>query len=126
VTPGVRQPGHTEAIYRPDIDGLRAVAVLSVVLYHLYEPLAPGGFVGVDIFFVISGFLITRNVWNDIATRTFSFADFNLRRIRRIAPAYLALVAATLAAGALLLLPDDLARLGRSAAWSTVTCTNLY
>jgi peptidoglycan/LPS O-acetylase OafA/YrhL len=126
VTPGVRQPGHTEAIYRPDIDGLRAVAVLSVVLYHLYEPLAPGGFVGVDIFFVISGFLITRNVWNDIATRTFSFADFYLRRIRRIAPAYLALVAATLAAGALLLLPDDLARLGRSAAWSTVSLSNVY
>ncbi|WP_343229774.1 acyltransferase [uncultured Stenotrophomonas sp.] len=74
--------------YRPDIDGLRAVAVLSVVIYHLHKAWLPGGFVGVDIFFVIFGFLITRLIWREMAEGRFSFADFYLRRIRRIAPAF--------------------------------------
>ena len=112
--------------YRPDIDGLRAVAVLSVVFYHLHAALVPGGYVGVDIFFVISGYLITRIIWNEADEGRFSFANFYLRRIRRIAPAFLVVVAATLAAGALLLLPDDLARLARSATWSALSLGNVY
>jgi peptidoglycan/LPS O-acetylase OafA/YrhL len=112
--------------YRPDIDGLRAVAVLSVVIYHLSKAALPGGFVGVDIFFVISGYLITRNLWTEIDAGRFSLAGFYLRRIRRIAPAFLVMTAATLAAGALLLLPEDLERLGTSAAWAALSLGNVY
>jgi peptidoglycan/LPS O-acetylase OafA/YrhL len=88
--------------YRPDVDGLRAVAILSVVAFHAWPALAPGGFVGVDIFFVISGFLITRIV----LARDFTFANFYQRRIRRIFPALLVVLAATLPLGQVLLPPD--------------------
>lgn len=119
----MRHPGSD---YRPDIDGLRAVAVLSVLVYHASNALLPGGFVGVDIFFVISGFLITRNIWVDLQAGRFRLADFYLRRVRRIAPAFMLVTAATLAAGTLLLLPADLARLGRSAAWASLSGANVY
>lgn len=77
--------------YRPDIDGLRAVAVLGVIFYHLdiifySKRLLPGGFVGVDIFFVISGFLITKIIYNNLQTNTFSFVEFYVKRIKRIIP----------------------------------------
>jgi peptidoglycan/LPS O-acetylase OafA/YrhL len=117
----------TQAIsYRPDIDGLRAVAVLSVVFFHLEASLVPGGFVGVDIFFVISGFLITSILRREMEAGTFSFGEFYLRRIRRIAPAYFAMVAATLAAGCFLLAPRDLAALGESALWSSLSVPNIH
>ncbi|MGH6862152.1 MAG: acyltransferase family protein, partial [Phyllobacterium sp.] len=112
--------------YRPDIDGLRAVAVLSVVFYHINNSWVPGGYVGVDIFFVISGFLITRNIWSELQVGEFSLADFYLRRIRRIAPAFLAVTATTLAAGAFLLLPADLLRLSASAVWASLSAANIY
>jgi len=73
--------------YRPDIDGLRSVAVFSVILYHLNSDLLPGGFTGVDIFFVISGFLITQNIFNGVNNGRFSITDFYSRRVRRIFPA---------------------------------------
>src|SRR3984957_3371495 len=73
--------------YRPDIDGLRAVAVGSVVVYHALPFLAPGGFVGVDIFFVISGYLISQILYTDLAAGCFSPIDFYVRRVRRILPA---------------------------------------
>ncbi|QNP41429.1 acyltransferase family protein [Lysobacter solisilvae (ex Woo and Kim 2020)] len=121
------KPGEREAqSYRPDIDGLRAVAVLSVVIYHLNKLWMPGGYVGVDIFFVISGFLITRNIWGEMEGGRFSFANFYLRRIRRIAPAFLAMTAATVLAGALLLLPEDLLSLGKSAVWGVFSLSNVY
>lgn len=123
---GVRLARSRGPGYRADIDGLRAVAVISVVLYHINESLVPGGFTGVDIFFVISGYLITRNIWGDIARGHFSLVDFYVRRVRRIAPAYLVVLAATLVAGAALLLPDDMVRLARSALWSTVSLSNVY
>ena len=72
--------------YRPEIDGLRAIAVLSVVIFHASETVLPGGFVGVDIFFVISGFLITSIIEKEIFSGNFSIFKFYERRIRRIFP----------------------------------------
>jgi peptidoglycan/LPS O-acetylase OafA/YrhL len=112
--------------YRPDIDGLRAVAVLSVLLYHLHLPFTPGGFVGVDIFFVISGFLITRNIWTEMQAGHFSVKAFYLRRIRRIAPAFLVMAGAVLIVGCLLLLPADLRRLGAATASAAVSASNIF
>lgn len=94
--------------YRPDIDGLRAVAVLAVVLNHLSAPLLPGGYVGVDVFFVISGYLITGIISREMAQGQFTFARFYERRARRIFPALFAMLAVTLLASYLLLLPSDM------------------
>src|SRR5450755_513424 len=100
--------GMSTNTYRPDIDGLRAIAVLSVLVYHLSPSLLPGGFVGVDIFFVISGFLITSQVYKEACYGTFSVKQFYKRRINRIVPALVAVVAATLLIGMVLLSPADL------------------
>ena len=78
--------------YRPDIDGLRAIAVLMVVVYHLQLHGSHGGFVGVDIFFVISGFLITSIILRELGKKRFTIGSFYVRRIRRILPALLAVV----------------------------------
>jgi len=110
--------------YRPDIDGLRAVAILPVVLYHAGVPGFPGGFVGVDVFFVISGYLITSLIQPEIAAHSFSLARFYERRIRRIFPALFAVVFASFAAGVFLLLPADLAALGRSAGATALFVSN--
>jgi peptidoglycan/LPS O-acetylase OafA/YrhL len=101
--------------YRADIDGLRAVAVLSVIFFHADFPWAKGGFSGVDVFFVISGYLITGIVRRELDAATFSFARFYERRARRILPALLLVTAATLAACLVLMLPADLPAVGRSA-----------
>ncbi|MCB2077758.1 MAG: acyltransferase [Novosphingobium sp.] len=89
--------------YRPDIDGLRAIAVSAVVLYHAGVPFLKGGFAGVDVFFVISGFLIGTIIFQGVRAGTFSFADFYARRARRIIPALVAVILATIALGAILL-----------------------
>jgi peptidoglycan/LPS O-acetylase OafA/YrhL len=86
----------------------------------------PGGYVGVDVFFVISGFLITHNIWSGIRDGRFWLADFYLRRIRRIAPASLFVTAATVCAGVFLLQPEDMVRLARSAVWSSLSAANIY
>ena len=112
--------------YRPDIDGLRALAVLAVLVHHLEAAWLPGGFVGVDIFFVISGYLITRNIHGEMAEGRFSLGQFYLRRIRRIAPAFLVMTAATLLAGTFLLLPADLERLAASALAGVLASANIY
>lgn len=104
-----------ETTHRTDIQGLRAIAVLSVVLYHADERLLPGGFVGVDIFFVISGFLITGILLRELEHGQMSIAGFYQRRIRRLFPALFVMLAATLIAGAVLLDPDDYAELSRTA-----------
>ncbi|ECF6585770.1 acyltransferase, partial [Salmonella enterica] len=75
--------------YRPDIDGMRAIAVLSVVIFHYFPNAIPGGFVGVDIFFVISGYLITSIILKSSSTSNFSFVDFYKRRALRIFPSLL-------------------------------------
>ena len=114
------------ATYRPEIDGLRAVAVASVVAYHIDKEWLPGGYVGVDVFFVISGFLITSIVWRELQLGSFSLADFYLRRVRRIIPVMLVVVLATLVAGAALLLPDALSRLSMSAMFAAASAANIY
>ena len=76
--------------YRPEIDGLRAIAVLSVIIYHARDSFLPGGFLGVDIFFIISGYLITSLILKELKlTNKFSFSHFYERRVRRIIPALL-------------------------------------
>ncbi len=99
--------------YRPDIDGLRAFAVLSVVLYHAFPKEVRGGYVGVDIFFVISGFLISSILFNEMTEDRFSFTAFYGRRIRRIFPALAVCLAAVLAYGFISLTPSELAQLGK-------------
>src|SRR3954449_6736903 len=99
--------------YRPDIDGLRAFAVLSVVLYHAFPRVFPGGYVGVDIFFVISGFLISSILFTEMTEGRFAFTIFYGRRIRRIFPALAICLAAVLAYGFVVLTPPELAQLGK-------------
>ncbi len=99
--------------YRPAIDGLRAIAVLLVILYHYGVPGFHGGFVGVDVFFVISGFLIASRIDSDIRSGRFSLLTFFERRIRRIVPALFAMYALVLLAGELVLFPPDLRFLTR-------------
>ncbi len=99
--------------YRPDIDGLRAVAVLSVVGFHAFPTVIPSGFMGVDVFFVISGFLITTIILNGLATDRFSFIDFYSRRIKRIFPALLLVMAISFVIGWFVLLPEELKQLGK-------------
>jgi peptidoglycan/LPS O-acetylase OafA/YrhL len=112
--------------YRPDVDGLRAIAVLSVVLFHVDARLLPGGFVGVDIFFVISGFLISRNILEELGRGRFSLVDFYRRRVKRIAPPLLVVVGVTLLASQALMLPDDAEPAAASALWSLLSLANVY
>ena len=112
--------------YRPDIDGLRAIAVLSVIFYHLGKRWLPGGFVGVDVFFVISGFLITSHILEEVNRGQFSLAAFYGRRIKRIAPAMLVVVGVTLLAAKLLMLPDDAAAAAKSGVWSLSSLANVF
>jgi peptidoglycan/LPS O-acetylase OafA/YrhL len=112
--------------YLPAIDGLRAIAVILVLLFHAKVPLFSGGYVGVDVFFVISGYLITRLIQHELAAGRFTLLGFYERRIRRIFPALFLVVLATAAIAALLMLPPDLARLGSSVAASALFVANFY
>src|ERR1700723_2002579 len=100
--------------YRPDVDGLRAIAVLSVVFFHLSGRLLPGGYLGVDMFFVVSGYLITSIVWREARDGQFSVVRFYDRRIRRIMPALLSLLFISTGVSVALLLPTDLIAYGKS------------
>jgi peptidoglycan/LPS O-acetylase OafA/YrhL len=111
--------------YRPDIDGMRAVAVAAVVGFHYFPTMAPGGFAGVDVFFVISGFLITAIIQADLQADRFRFTHFYARRIRRIFPALLAVASACLLTGWLLLIPDEFARLGKHLSAAATFVANL-
>jgi len=112
--------------YITSIDGLRAIAVLLVLLFHVDVVWFQGGFVGVDVFFVISGFLITRNILRDIERQDFSFSNFYQRRIARLFPALFVTIGLTLAAGYFILSPEDLERLGRVGVLSTLSVSNLF
>ncbi len=111
--------------YRPDIDGLRAVAVLAVLFYHGGVSFLSGGYVGVDVFFVISGYLITSIIVSEMQANAFRLIDFYERRVRRIYPALFVMVACTLLAGAWLFDADNFAALGKSAAAVTIFLSNV-
>ena len=113
-------------VYRADIDGLRALAVLAVVIFHTFPNWLPGGFVGVDIFFVISGFLITSLILPGITRHTFSFGNFYARRIRRLFPALILVLLATLALGFFILMPRDYALLGMHTTASALFIKNIW
>jgi peptidoglycan/LPS O-acetylase OafA/YrhL len=121
-----QQPIGSSKTIRRDIEGLRAVAVLSVIFFHLKVPGFRGGFSGVDIFFVISGYLITRNIFADIEFGHFTFRDFYARRIRRIFPAMLISVAATLVFGGLWFSPAAFVDLAKSSISSLAFVANIY
>lgn len=112
--------------YRADVDGLRAIAVLSVLVFHAGLGIAPGGFVGVDIFFVISGFLITSLIVAEHERGAFSIVSFYERRARRILPALFAMLAATLALGSVILLRSDFQELTRSAGATSAFLSNVF
>ena len=117
---------HAGRDYRPDIDGLRAVAISLVIAYHALPKSLPGGFIGVDIFFVISGYLITRLVLAGLQAGTFTLAGFYQRRMRRIVPALLLVLSAVFAMGWFVLLPSEFRWLGRSILWCTPFLANVF
>lgn len=132
---GIREPirrmsGPTSAqgaagrAYRADVDGLRGIAILAVLLFHLGIGGVSGGFVGVDIFFVISGFLITRNILSDLESGSRSYARFYTRRARRLFPALFVTLVASFIAAAILLMPHDLELFASTAIHSIVSTSN--
>ena len=112
--------------YRPDIDGLRAIAVLSVVLFHFAHLVLPGGYLGVDIFFVLSGYLITQIIHGEILAGRFTVTGFYERRVRRIVPALLLVLACSSVVAAALLLPADLMGFGRALLATLAFFANMY
>lgn len=112
--------------YRPEIDGLRAVAVLSVIIFHLNDRWLPGGFLGVDIFFVISGFLITGIILSEIQNGSFSFRDFYTRRIKRIYPAFIAAVSLASVIASQIFLYEDFNQMRKTVELSAVFLSNIY
>jgi len=113
------------AEYRPDIDGLRAIAVLAVFVFHLNRRWLPGGFFGVDIFFVISGYLITSIILRDCEEGRFRFGRFYQRRIARLLPAFFAVAVTTLVGAALVYSPQDLASAGATLSAAAASVANL-
>lgn len=111
-------------IYRKDIDGLRAIAVSAVVLFHAFPNALPGGFAGVDVFFVISGFLISTILFTKLENGTFSYFDFYWRRIKRIFPALLLMMFATYIAALFFLLPDELRALSKHLSAGAIFTSN--
>lgn len=103
----------THQNYRPDIDGLRGIAILSVVAFHAFPKTLPSGFIGVDIFFVISGYLISRIIFSNLEEKRFSFGEFYIHRIRRIFPALILVLSTALVLGAMLLFSDEYKQIGK-------------
>ena len=110
--------------YRPEIDGLRALAVLAVAFFHISLPVFSGGYVGVDVFFVISGFLITSIIYKDFSNKNFSVINFWERRIRRILPALSVVIFFTLLFGLFFLVPNHFLDLGQSIGTQSLFITN--
>jgi peptidoglycan/LPS O-acetylase OafA/YrhL len=111
--------------YRPEIDGLRAIAVLVVILFHAGANL-PGGFIGVDIFYVISGFLITKIIVGALHENRFSFAEFYSRRVKRLLPAAFFMLLATVLFGYVILTPDKYLELSKSAVYASIFLANVW
>jgi peptidoglycan/LPS O-acetylase OafA/YrhL len=124
VIPSLQPTSHMS--YRPEIDGLRAVAVLSVVLYHFGISGPDGGFVGVDVFFVLSGYLIGGLLWDEMArTGRIGLGPFYLRRIRRLAPAFFVMTFVSAIIAAVILLPFELREFGKEMIAATVWLSNV-
>ena len=111
--------------YRKDIDGLRAIAVLLVIIFHAFPKSLPGGFIGVDVFFVISGYLISTIILTDLKQGVFSFKHFYARRIKRILPSLLTVLSACLIFGWFALLPDEYQLLGKHTAGGALFISNI-
>lgn len=111
--------------YRPDVDGLRALAVLPVVLFHAGLDVFSGGFVGVDIFFVISGYLITRIIAGEMQERRFSLVNFYERRVRRIFPALFAMLLFTLVMASWMFMPQHYAKYANSLLGAVFSVSNM-
>src|ERR1700730_14305932 len=112
--------------YRPEIDGLRAIAVLGVLLFHAGFPAVSGGYAGVDSFFVISGYLITRTILAGIDAGQFSYVGFFVNRARRLFPALLTTIGVSFVVGALLFTPPHLKKLAEAAIVSVLGVSNIY
>ena len=112
--------------YRRDIDGLRAIAVIPVVIFHIAQSFLRGGYVGVDIFFVISGFLISRNIFTQHEKGSFKLLTFYEHRLRRIAPAYIVLLLFISVLVALYSLPPETRRFGKTLVSAIFSTTNIY
>lgn len=110
--------------YRPDIDGLRALSILAVLAYHGFPSALSGGFVGVDVFFVVSGYLITNLILSELQQERFTFASFYARRVRRIFPALIVVLIAVFAAGWAILFANEFAQLGEHIAGAAVFISN--
>jgi peptidoglycan/LPS O-acetylase OafA/YrhL len=118
----VKTPGR----YRPDIDGLRAISVLSVMAYHVGTNRVPGGYIGVDVFFVISGYLITSMIFGELRSGKFTIAGFYERRIRRILPALAVMLAVSAAVGALVMYPGTYVSFAKTLTAADLSFSNVY
>jgi peptidoglycan/LPS O-acetylase OafA/YrhL len=112
--------------YYSHIDALRAIAVFVVIVFHINHEYLPGGFVGVDIFFVISGFLISSQLFKSVSKNTFSIKDFYAKRIKRILPAAFSVIFITILLAQFLFLPEDAVKVANSGIWSTFSLSNIY
>lgn len=119
---------HKSILYRPDIDGLRSIAVVVVILFHIWPSTLTGGFIGVDVFFVISGFLITSIINKEIHLGTFTFAGFYTRRMKRILPVFYFMILLSSIAAYLMLLPgpDDYVFYAKTALSAGISLSNMY
>jgi peptidoglycan/LPS O-acetylase OafA/YrhL len=124
--PAFKAAAAASSPYRKDIDGIRALAILSVVLYHAGVPLLSGGFTGVDIFFVISGYLIGGHIFSEIRQGRFSFARFYQRRAKRILPAFYLILCVTFVFSLLLLSPLELTEYSTSAIAAVFSASNIH
>jgi len=119
-------PSHSKLGYRAHIDGLRAIAVLGIAIFHFGGTVIPGGFIGVDVFFVISGFLIANSLYREVAAGQFSILEFYERRARRILPAFVAVTAVTSIAAFLVLSPTELISYAQSLLYSSFFLSNTF
>jgi len=124
-TSHIGNPNLSHPKYRPDIDGLRAIAIIAVVWFHAHPSSLRSGFIGVDIFFVISGFLISIIILNNLERNSFSLMEFYIRRIRRILPALLTVMAASLLFGWFALTGEEYEQLGKHIAGGAAFISNL-
>lgn len=124
--PDLQSAGHAQYFqYQANVDGLRGMAVLGVLAFHAFPDTVPGGYVGVDVFFVISGFLITSIIARQLRHGIFSFADFYWRRVRRLFPGLVLVLAATVALGWLVLLPEEFKQLGKHVVAAAMFVANI-